>query len=415
MFPKCNQRITFILLVLALSLMTTAALAGKPVVHGIVSQGYLNSTEYNYLMPSEGGSFAFNEMMLNVSAAVTDNIRVGAQIMARNLGSDGNENVVLDWAYGDYRYSDELGLRIGKVKTPFGLYNQTRDVDMVRNSILLPQSVYTEGFRDVMNAFEGASIYGTISMGENASVEYDAFVGTIDLDRTQFPVPTLLQPTLAPYHGGFLPNEGWRAEVETTYGGAIRVNTPLEGFRLGASLFHAKMEGKGTFSGGLGPFNPTLKMNADKWYVFSAEYTTERMVLAFEYNRAFVDMEVLDVLVPTGMPDPYPATTIIDMKVRDTRGGYYGQATYQVNDWMQLGSYYSMYYPEYHVRDGEGHGYYQQDVALSVRFDLADNWLLKLEGHAMSGTGNIYEFMNEGSTFEEENWAMFGAKSTFYF
>jgi len=153
-----------------LAAMAGSALAGQLVVHGIISQGYLNSTDYNYLIPSEAGSFSFNETLLNVGANVNDNIRVGAQVMARNLGHAGNENVVLDWAYGDYRFSDEFGVRVGKVKTPFGLYNQTRDVDMVRNSILLPQSVYTEVFRDVMNAFEGASIYGTLALGESASL-----------------------------------------------------------------------------------------------------------------------------------------------------------------------------------------------------------------------------------------------------
>jgi len=415
MIPKFNQRILFVLMVSVLTLAAAGSLAGPPVIHGIISQGYLNSSEYNYLIPSEEGSFSYNEVMLNFSSSVSDNIRVGAQVMARNFGSDGNEDIVLDWAYGDYRACDEFGIRIGKVKTPFGLYNQTRDVDMVRNSILLPQSVYTEAFRDVMNAFEGGSIYGSLAVGESASFEYDAFYGTVDVERTMFPVAQTLQVALAPYHGGSMPSAGWTSETKAVYGGALRFNTPLDGFRLGASVFNADLSGSGTFSSPFGPFNPTLEMECSPWYVLSAEYSTERWVFAGEFNRLWVDMDFNDVRMPTGMPDPAPASIIMDISTRDTRGGYYGQATYQFNDWLQLGSYYSMFYPEYHVRDGEGHAYYQQDVAFSVRLDLAENWLLKFETHMMSGVGNVYGSMNPGNDFDEENWNLFGAKSTFYF
>jgi len=402
------------MLMVCSSLGTThLAMAGKPVVHGIISQGYLKSSEYNYLAPTKVGTFAYNEMLLNVSAAVSDNVRVGAQIMARNFGSEGNEDVVLDWAYGDYRWRDELGLRVGKVKTPFGFYNQTRDVDMVRNSILLPQSVYTEDFRDGMNAFEGLSVYGSLALGDAASIEYDAFYGTLDLDRTMFPVPTLIQPTLAPYHGGALPVAGWTSEVKAVQGAALRFNTPLEGFRVGGSVLDMQMSGTGTLSSPFGPFTPTVELDTSPWYVLSAEYSTDRWVFAGEFNRNFADIAINDVRMPTGMPDP--ASVIMDLESQDRRGGYYGQATYQVNDWLQLGSYYSMYYPDYGTRDGEGFGYYQRDVAFSARFDLQDNWLFKVEAHTMAGTGDVNGYQNSGSTFAEENWTLFGAKSTFYF
>jgi len=414
MYLRSNRKLTA-LLVLFTIMVANLAMAGAPVVHGIISQGYLKSTEYNYLIPSKEGSFAFNEAMINVSATVSDNLRVGAQMIARNLGSDGNEDFVLDWAYGDYRFRDEFGLRVGKVKTPHGLYNQTRDVDMVRNSILLPQAVYTELMRDVMNGFEGISAYGTISIGESSSLEYDAFIGTVDVERTQFPVDLLLQPTFASMWGTALPMAGWRAEVEKIYGGALRYNTPLDGFRVGASAFDAKMYATGSFVAPLGFFNPEFKMHASPWYVLSAEYSTDRLVASFEYTRAFVDMELNGVLVPTGMPDPAPPAVVMDFAPEDRRGGYYGQATWQFNDWFQLGSYYSMYYPDYDTRDAEGFSHMMRDLALTVRFDITDYWLIKLEGHAMNGTGDVRTHMNPGSALAEENWTLFGAKSTFYF
>ena len=412
-----KTRLGILTVLMVVSALGTAslAMAGKPVVHGIISQGYLKSSEYNYLIPSEVGSFAYNEVLLNISASVSDNVRVGAQMMARNFGNEGNEDLVLDWAYGDYRMRDEFGIRVGKVKTPFGFYNQTRDVDMVRNSILLPQSVYGEIFRDVMNAFEGASVYGTLAVGDAASFEYEAFYGTVDVERTQFPVPSLVQPMLAPFHGGSMPVSSWSAEVKAVQGAALRFNTPLEGFRVGASVFDADMAGSGTFTSPFGPFNPTLTLEASPWWVLSAEYTTDRWVFVGEWSRLDAEVGLHDVLMPTGMDPPAPAAVVMDLASEDNRGGYYGQATFQLNDWVQLGSYYSMYYPDYGTRDADGHGYYQRDIAFTARFDIQDNWLLKLEAHTMAGTGDVRGTLNPGSTFAEENWTLFGAKSTFYF
>lgn len=409
-FPKTIMSVSMILI---MSVMTNSALAGKPVIHGIISQGYLKSTEYNYLIPSKDGSFAMNEVMINISASVTDNLRVGAQIIGRNLGADGNENVVVDWAYGDYRFRDELGVRIGKVKTPHGLYNQTRDVDMVRNSILLPQSVYTESMRDVMNGFEGISAYGSVSMGDATSFEYDAFVGTVDAERTGFGA-NIVQDVIGNIYGSPLPMTGWTSETKTIYGGALRWNTPLEGLRAGATALAVDLYGQGSLFGPLGIFSPHLELDVKSWYVLSAEYTWEDLILSFEYNRVDSAMDVSDILVPTGLPAPAPPTTTIDVNLPDRRGGWYGQGTYRINDWFELGGYYSIYYPDYSNRDSDSINAKQTDIALTARFDVTDYWLIKVEGHAMDGTGDVDSALNPDPS-GEENWTLFGVKSTFYF
>ena len=41
----------------------------------------------------------------------------------------GNYDVKLDWFYLDYHFSDAFGIRAGRTKLPFGLYNEFADVD----------------------------------------------------------------------------------------------------------------------------------------------------------------------------------------------------------------------------------------------------------------------------------------------
>jgi hypothetical protein len=286
---------------------------------------------------------------------------------------------------------------------------------MVRTAILLPQAVYTERYRDVMNGFEGASIYGNLEVGSTSSVEYEAFVGTVDMERTQFVENLILNPAFTQIYGSPLPTFDFRTEVKTFYGGALRWNTPLEGLRLGASAFTAEMDGTGLQVAPFGSFRPNIYMDLKSWYVLSAEYTRDALVLAFEFNRMQADILMTDIVVPTGMPDPAPPTVTIEAEDGDYRGGWYGSATYQVSDKVQLGGYYSTYYPDYNVRDAEGHGYYQKDLALTLRYDVTEYWLLKLEGHFMSGTGDVQAADNIGITQDEENWNLFGVKSTFYF
>ena len=84
----------------------------------------MESSGNNFLdSDSEDGTFEINEVGLTFNATVTDKLRIGAQILSRDLGEDGNNDIELDWAFGDYRVTDRFGVRAGKLKLPIGLYN----------------------------------------------------------------------------------------------------------------------------------------------------------------------------------------------------------------------------------------------------------------------------------------------------
>ncbi len=395
---------------LAVALLAASTVAAADVaVHGTVSQGWLKSSEYDYLTPdTKDGTFSFNEMILNTSARVDGNLRIGLQLLGRDFGPEGNNEVLLDWAFGDYRWRDALGFRVGKVKTPIGLYNKTRDIDMVRTPVLMPQSVYTEEFRTVATAFQGASIYGNLPVGGSSSVDYEAFYGNIELNSTDF-LAYLLQRAM-----GGTPMLSYEAECEYVVGGALIWNTPLEGLRVGASLLSMEMNTRANFTGlvpadappgtppGVLPLDLFLDMKSV--YVLSAEYVRDALTLAAEYQRFEVDMEITT-----------PMGTMLD---DDRRGGYYLQGAYRVSPLLEFGTYYSVYHPDWRDRDGEDmatdFAAWQKDLALTARFDVTDNWLLKLEAHFMNGAGDVDPAANPDG-FDEESWTMLAAKSTFYF
>ncbi|HAO21106.1 MAG TPA: hypothetical protein DCQ37_11925, partial [Desulfobacteraceae bacterium] len=110
---KIRLLITIVFILCASVVQVHAVEAEGIDIHGFISQGYLYSNKNNYLGESEKGSFQFNELGINFSKDMTENLRIGMQFFSRDLGETGNNAVEVDWAFGDYHWHDWLGFRAG--------------------------------------------------------------------------------------------------------------------------------------------------------------------------------------------------------------------------------------------------------------------------------------------------------------
>src|SRR6266478_7614160 len=158
---------------------------GQLQVHGFISQGFLYTTDNNYLANSSRGSFEFTELGLNFTLPATDRLTLGLQIFSHALGPIGDYRATLDWYSLDYHWRDWLGIRAGRVKVPFGLYNDSSDIDSARTAILLPQSIYPASNRDFLLAQTGGELYGFKDLGAAGGLDYRMYGGTIFLDVKQ--------------------------------------------------------------------------------------------------------------------------------------------------------------------------------------------------------------------------------------
>ncbi len=216
---------------------------GDVKIHGFVSQGYLKSDHNNYLADTEEGTFQFNETGINFSTNLTDKLRMGMQLFARDQGNINNDEVVLDWAYADYHWNDWLGLRAGKMKGPLGLYNEYRDTDLLRTCILLPPGVYSENDRDSVVSVKGIGLYGYIRLNFIGSLSYLLQYGTSDLDpdggtAKVFESQGIYDPDL-----GFLPAfEINNFNVDDVSSISLKWDTPLDGLRLGYTFFDTDID-----------------------------------------------------------------------------------------------------------------------------------------------------------------------------
>jgi hypothetical protein len=352
-------------------------------VHAFASQGFILSKDNNYLASdTTHGSFQFSEIGINFTKSLTDKLRMGIQLFAQDLGPTGNYDVKADWFYLDYRWRDWLGFRAGRVKIPFGLYNDTSDIDQARVAVLLPQSVYPEEDRNYLLAQTGVELYGYAKSRHVGALDYALYGGTIFLDETT--------PAGSPY-------QIQSFNVPYLAGGRLMWETPLDGLRVGGSVQTLRLDASILE----GSESATLQVPATLW-VASAEYAAGDLLLAAEYSRWYLSDR-------TSNPAVVPASpTQISERA-------YVLATYRAGRWLQPGIYYALEFPD--VDDRQGRQNVQHDVATTLRFDLNDHWLVKLEGHYMFGTAEVDPTLNGNTPLNElvPSWGVLLVKTTAYF
>jgi hypothetical protein len=351
-------------------------------VHGFVSQGFIISTRNNYLAKSKGGSVEFSEVGINFTQQLLPDLRVGVQLFSRDLGPLGNYDVKADWFYLDYRVADWLGFRAGRIKLPFGLYNEINDVDSARVPILLPQSVYPTENRDYLLAQTGGELYGRLGAGQAGALDYRLYGGTILLETVQRPgSPVLFLDLGVPY----------------VFGGRLLWEAPLDGLRVGGSVQALRLDTRLLL-------NSTTQVDVEiplLLWIGSLEYAFSDLQLAAEYSRWHVRSESSDPML-------FPNAEV-------TQERAYALAALRLTEWLQPAVYYSLWFPD--TRDRQGREAQQHDFSGTLRFDINQHWLFKLEGHYMIGTAGVSSALNEDRPIAQltRRWVAVLAKTTAYF
>jgi len=416
------------------------SMGGDVDIHGFISQGYMKSTNNNFFAETEDGTSEFSEVGFNLGTDVSDKLHLGIQIFARKLGEFGKGDVEIDWAYGDYRWKDWLGVRAGKMKMPHGLHNATRDVDFLRTNIFLPQSVYNEAWRDTVSAMQGGELYGDIYLGGAGSISYQLQGG-----NSEFPVDSGVATTTSDQtrlaYLDFEPEDYYPDYSAAT---GLVWTTPLDGLRFSLTGWLVSFTLKGTTQG-LGDLKATPEMNGQfemetrsaEW-TGSLEYAIGDLVISGEYSRNNYDFwaggDVFEAMKSsTGQAYSPTLNAIADgiTHVELETEGYYGSVSYRFTDWLEVGTYYSVYYADRDDKDGkeneesavriaagyQDHDAWLKDLCLSFRFDINQNWVFKLEGHKMDGAAILMKEINYvGDKLQtEDDWYLGAAKLTFSF
>jgi hypothetical protein len=352
------------------------------VLHGYVSQGFLFSSNNNYLsMKSSDGSPQWTDAAVNISDSLADNLRVGIQFHMYQLGEFGGSDVHVDWASGDYRVNDRFGIRAGKVKTVWGLFNDSQDIDAVFLWILLPQGSYSTDHKSFYLAHVGGDVYGALPLGKRAgTLHYDGYAGQATVDLNDGYIKQFAESGLV-----FTSSLGGK-----TYGGDLRWETPAKGLTIGASENVQAIDG--TAPTGSLHLPPTLTPSV------YAKFSRGKVYLAAEYDRIPINatLTIGSAVVPF----------VVDGR------SWFAMGSYQLRHKLQVGSYYSHYVNK--AADTTQAANYSKDWVVSARYDFNPYFYAKIEGHSLRGTAlGYYRSTNPDGLTANSN--MLAAKIGFSF
>jgi hypothetical protein len=354
---RCRCLFLFLLVCTCTGSVYAQDLAGI-VVHGYVSQGFLFTSSNNYLsMKSSDGSAQWTDGAVNISDPLSDNLRVGIQLHMYQLGEFGGSNVQVDWASGDYRVNDHFGIRAGKVKTVWGLFNDSQDIDAVFLWILLPQGSYSIDHKSFYLAHVGGDVYGGLSLGKRGgTLHYTGYAGQATVDLNDGYIKQFADIGLV-----FTSSLGGK-----TYGGDLRWETPVKGLTIGSSADVQAVDG--TAPTGSIHLPPTLTPS------FYAQFSRGKVYLAGEYDRIPINATV------TITPAVFPF--VVDGR------SWFAMGSYRLRNNFQVGSYYSHYVDK--SGDTTQAASHSKDWVVSARYDFNSYFYAKIEGHFQHGTALGY-------------------------
>ena len=249
-----------------------------PEFHGFLVQSMTYSGSNNYLgMDTSSGAFDCTEAAVNVNEQLTPKLRVGAQFHTTKFGKFGSWVPGLDWALVDYRAKPWLGIRAGRVKIRWGLYNDTQDADPGYLWSLLPEPIYALDWRATDLSQMGAELYGQARLPRRlGKLEYSGYYGFYF----------------------FASNDGWLQEFREegldfhkrprgiSPGFDLRWKTPIRGLKVGGSLMLY------TAHGAL--VNGAYREPLTYWPTYYAQYDKRKLFLAAQYMR-LVQPDVMNI------------------------------------------------------------------------------------------------------------------------
>jgi hypothetical protein len=340
--------------------------------HGNLDQSVVYGSGNNYLtMDTNDGTAKWSEGSVNLSAPITENLHAGIQLHSYMMGQLGRGNLMVDWAYGDYRVKSWLGFRCGKIKAPMGLFNDTSDTDVVHNWVLLPQGMYEAEYRSYNIPVVGGEIYGNVKLPVGGDVTYQLFGG---------------QRSIASNDGGSLLSQqlyGIAISTESgyTYGGDIKWRTPIKGFTAGVSFDDSRLiDPHALWPANANPYGVPL--------VLAIDLAISRQIYSVEYQRGKLELAAEGKIEPHWVAN----NGVPVLPTGSWRHAWYAMGAYHLTGKLTAGSYFCRTTGTSFVAtfswasyDPSNPNYYSSDTVANARYDINRFFYVKLEGHYIDG------------------------------
>lgn len=354
-------------------------------IHGFAAQGFNWSDGNNYFGNSRRGSFDYFETGVNGTVVLAPHLLASGQLLLREAGRTDDAALRVDYAQLDYKFLDRsainAGIRLGRVKNPFGLFNETRDVVFTRPGITLPQSIYYDGqgFRSLFFSSDGAQLYGGVTHGNHNTtliVSHGFDFNLSDKEMNQLE------------GGNAIPG---KVRVSRFFISRLQDETSDGIWRFAASHLHGSVMLKPD------PGVPISEQLTADFFVLSGRYNAERWSLTSEYQMTQTH-----------------GNSSLTGNFSNKSDGIYVQADYRINPQWTLMSRYDGAFQNRNDRSGrdyamqtggDRYSQFAHDITVGGNWRPNDHWGVWAEYHHIDGTSTVPRLDNEGRTLAD-HWSM---------
>ncbi len=354
-------------------------------IHGFLSQGFLHTSDNNWFGHSDDNiSVDFRELGLNGSWRVVPELQLALQLVWRDAGATDRNDLRIDYGVLNYSFfsseSTLLGIKAGRVPTPFGLYNDTRDVASTRPGVFLPQSIYFDRNRNIALSSDGGYFYA------EQRTDYGDFVFNIGTFVPRNEDPSFKHSLVGDSPGEFEGDTSWITRLNYEWqGGTVRLAVTYGEYNAD----YRPEPGSLNFLPGSFKFNPLI---------FSAQYNAENWSLTSEF-----------ALRKTQIKNFGPALPDLDF----TGESYYVQGTYNLTTYLQGLVRYDQLIWNNDDRDGKkfsqvfgvpAYSRFAKDWTVGLRLKVVSSVLISAEYHRINGTGWLATLDNRETT---QHWDLY--------
>ncbi|MEW6982981.1 hypothetical protein AAD001_10065 [Colwelliaceae bacterium 6471] len=373
------------------------ALSAEWSVHGFAAQGVSKAANSNFINDDGKTSLNLTELGVNASYQFSPSIRLAGQAVYLNGGNRYEEGARIDYLLLDWTvatdFDSQLNLYIGRYKNQHWLYSSTRDVPHTRPSIILPQSVYYDIFRDVALGSDGIALAYTTMTD----------IGEIDLlwSYGKSPISDSASELLVSKYAQGDVNQDF------THQASIYYRPKSSAWQFGASVLDSD------FNYTASSMEPFINADATSQRVmFNMLYSGQKWEFAAELlQERFLFNGFLS-------PDTHP----------DKKGqGFYLQSRYFVDDKWSVLARYDRFDTDKNDRKGhklnaESGGYipsyfgYIYDTTLGVKYRVANNWQIQAEYHWIEGRARLSPaIIPDLQVNNDKNWNMWAVQLMYWF
>jgi hypothetical protein len=363
-----SRAVLFLACALALSSAEAVELGEGVQAHGFLSQSLVSTSDNRVGGNSDDGVASdMREIGGNLSWRPSPDWLLSGQVLARWAGESDSGDLRLDYGFVDRTLladvDTSVGLRLGKIKNPYGFFNTTRDVAHTRPGIIMPQSIYLDRVRNFFLAAPGVSLYGNHeNTGSTLSWQISALQPEVD-------DPDLTLFMLGRNAGHFTGKDSWLGQAMLESEGGR--------WRVGLSLGQMAMK---YHPAAVDPF--TAGQTRLPTWVLSLEHNTEYWSVTAEYSQTSVHGSGYG-----------PSAASIEKD--NTTEAWYLQATQRYGGGWRSFLRYDVFYFDKNDRDGTvfsaslpiypAYLRFAKDWAVGVRRDIG-RWAVSGEWHHVDGT-----------------------------